>query len=153
MTSTGAPSSNELQWLDLNTGHQTSSLSNGGKNDMPYWEPENNLTASCSHSWCLTGYGKCDAISEMIPTICLLPPAKYSHQPGPRVTRPMADPNHKCQQGQDLFGSYNFKRSLLAGLWRWISVEHAMGAGAILQPTGGDSQRTEEAGPEIWPMV
>ena len=35
MKSTGAWSSNELQWLDLKIGHQESSPSNGHQDDMP----------------------------------------------------------------------------------------------------------------------
>ena len=35
MKSTGAWSSNELQWLDLKVGHQESSPGNGHQGDMP----------------------------------------------------------------------------------------------------------------------
>ena len=41
MKSTGAWSSNKLQWLDLKIGHQESSHSNGHQGDMP-----NSLTIS-----------------------------------------------------------------------------------------------------------
>ena len=36
MKSTGARSSNELQWLDLKIGHQDSSPSNVHQGNMPY---------------------------------------------------------------------------------------------------------------------
>ena len=36
MKSTGALSSNELQWFDLKIGHQDSSLRNGHQGDMPH---------------------------------------------------------------------------------------------------------------------
>ena len=37
MKSTGAPSSNELQWLDSNIGRQDSSSSNGRQGDMLHY--------------------------------------------------------------------------------------------------------------------
>ena len=36
MKSTGAQSSDELQWLDLKMAHQDNSASNGHKREMPY---------------------------------------------------------------------------------------------------------------------
>ena len=44
MKSTGARSSNELQWLELKIGHQDSSSSNGCQGDMPEWDLTDYMT-------------------------------------------------------------------------------------------------------------
>ena len=55
--STGALSSNELQWFDLKSGHQYGSPSNDHQGDMPYIDQQETSKGFPNYCWSLMTTG------------------------------------------------------------------------------------------------